>query len=162
LAVTATGPRQMSSGCYCETQSGQYNTCLADLFSATWMEDLDAVCRAFHALAIHLKETNLFKLNNTLDTLTRCIYVYSIYFTICLRGNHQILFNFNRFYRRCWNVLRWKEPYSITTILLEQSSTKVTLWYTAIWELVKKNFPFLSGTGCARIMSPRPLWECRK
>ncbi|XP_027844283.2 legumain-like [Aphis gossypii] len=42
LAVTASGPRENSYGCYCRSQSGPYKTCLGDLFSVTWMENLDA------------------------------------------------------------------------------------------------------------------------
>ncbi|XP_060847426.1 legumain-like [Rhopalosiphum padi] len=42
LAVTASGPRENSYACYCRSQSGPYGTCLGDLFSATWMENLDA------------------------------------------------------------------------------------------------------------------------
>ncbi|XP_050426915.1 legumain-like [Adelges cooleyi] len=41
LAVTASGPRELSWACYCGQQSGLYHTCLGDLFSVTWMEDLD-------------------------------------------------------------------------------------------------------------------------
>ncbi|KAL4100790.1 hypothetical protein QTP88_020819 [Uroleucon formosanum] len=41
FAVTASGPRENSFGCYCKKESGPYNTCLGDLFSVTWMEDLD-------------------------------------------------------------------------------------------------------------------------
>ncbi|XP_050426914.1 legumain-like [Adelges cooleyi] len=41
LAVTASGPGESSWGCYCEKESGEYYTCLGDLFSVTWMEDLD-------------------------------------------------------------------------------------------------------------------------
>lgn len=44
MAVTASGPRESSYGCYCRAQSEPYGTCLGDLFSVTWMEDLDAVC----------------------------------------------------------------------------------------------------------------------
>lgn len=43
FAVTASGPRENSFGCYCKKESGPYNTCLGDLFSVTWMEDLDVV-----------------------------------------------------------------------------------------------------------------------
>lgn len=45
LAITASGPRENSYGCYCRSQSGPYKTCLGDLFSVTWMEKWDAVCR---------------------------------------------------------------------------------------------------------------------
>ncbi|VVC37948.1 Hypothetical protein CINCED_3A012616 [Cinara cedri] len=41
LAVTAAGPRENSWGCYCYSESGDYATCLGDLFSVTWMEDID-------------------------------------------------------------------------------------------------------------------------
>ncbi|XP_022166863.1 legumain-like [Myzus persicae] len=41
FAVTASGPRESSYGCYCQSESGPYKTCLGDLFSVTWMEDLD-------------------------------------------------------------------------------------------------------------------------
>ncbi|XP_026821008.1 legumain-like [Rhopalosiphum maidis] len=41
LAITASGPRESSYGCYCRSESGPYRTCLGDLFSVTWMEDLD-------------------------------------------------------------------------------------------------------------------------
>ncbi|XP_050426910.1 legumain-like isoform X3 [Adelges cooleyi] len=41
LAVTASGPRESSWGCFCGEESGPYNTCLGDLFSVTFMEDLD-------------------------------------------------------------------------------------------------------------------------
>jgi len=99
LAVTATGPRQMSSGCYCGTQSGQYNTCLADLFSAAWMEDLDAVCREFYALAIHLNETNLFELNNTFDMLTHGI-GNRLYLYICI---HYSIFQ----YLLCVEIIKY-------------------------------------------------------
>ncbi|KAF0761211.1 legumain-like [Aphis craccivora] len=41
LSVTASGPRESSYGSYCGSQSGPYKTCLGDLFSVTWMEDLE-------------------------------------------------------------------------------------------------------------------------
>ncbi|XP_025195726.1 legumain-like [Melanaphis sacchari] len=42
LAMTAAGPRENSYRCYCnKSESGPYETCLGDLFSVTWMEDLD-------------------------------------------------------------------------------------------------------------------------
>ncbi|XP_008181646.2 legumain isoform X1 [Acyrthosiphon pisum] len=41
FAVTASGPRESSYGCYCRSESGPYKTCLGDLFSVKWMEDLD-------------------------------------------------------------------------------------------------------------------------
>ncbi|XP_060858673.1 legumain-like [Metopolophium dirhodum] len=41
FAVTASGPRESSYGCYCKSESGPYKTCLGDLFSVKWMEDLD-------------------------------------------------------------------------------------------------------------------------
>lgn len=43
MAMTASGPRENSMGCYCKSQSGSYKTCLGDLFSATWMENVDKV-----------------------------------------------------------------------------------------------------------------------
>ncbi|XP_001943941.2 legumain [Acyrthosiphon pisum] len=43
LAVTASGPRENSFGCYCRSQSGPYKTCLGDFFSVTWMENWDAL-----------------------------------------------------------------------------------------------------------------------
>lgn len=58
LSITASGPRESSYGCYCGYQSGQYRTCLGDVFSVTWMEDLDEV----RILIIHY--LNLTKLHH--------------------------------------------------------------------------------------------------
>jgi len=41
--ITAAAPRENSYGCYCGSQSGPYKTCLGDLFSVLWMENIDAV-----------------------------------------------------------------------------------------------------------------------
>ncbi|XP_015367844.1 PREDICTED: legumain-like [Diuraphis noxia] len=42
FAVTAAGPRESSYACYCSrSETGYYRTCLGDLFSVKWMEDLD-------------------------------------------------------------------------------------------------------------------------
>jgi len=43
MAVTASGPREYSWACYCMEFAAPYNTCLADSFSANWLEDLDEV-----------------------------------------------------------------------------------------------------------------------
>lgn len=59
MAVTAAGPRESSYGCYCHYQSKPYNTCLGDLFSVTWLEDLDEVCPFTVGFTIKSMEDNL-------------------------------------------------------------------------------------------------------
>lgn len=45
LAVTAAGPRESSYAYYCDfSETDPYKTCLSDLFSAMWMENIDIVC----------------------------------------------------------------------------------------------------------------------
>ncbi|XP_050527223.1 legumain-like isoform X2 [Daktulosphaira vitifoliae] len=44
IAITASGPRESSYGYYCGVEEcGDYNTCLGDLFSISWMENLDEI-----------------------------------------------------------------------------------------------------------------------
>ncbi|XP_050426122.1 legumain-like [Adelges cooleyi] len=41
LAMTASNPREGSYACYCGEESGEYRTCLGNLFSTTWMENIN-------------------------------------------------------------------------------------------------------------------------
>ncbi|KAF0758289.1 legumain-like [Aphis craccivora] len=41
LAITASGPRESSYACYCGLDLFPVYTCLGDVFSVTWLEDLD-------------------------------------------------------------------------------------------------------------------------
>ncbi|XP_050426694.1 uncharacterized protein LOC126837014 [Adelges cooleyi] len=41
MAITASGPQESSYATYCDSNSGEYSTCLGDLFSVTWMENWD-------------------------------------------------------------------------------------------------------------------------
>lgn len=43
MAVTATGPREITTSYYCNTLSWPYKTCLGGSFGVTWMENLDEV-----------------------------------------------------------------------------------------------------------------------
>ncbi|VVC37946.1 Peptidase C13, legumain [Cinara cedri] len=61
LAITASGPREDSWACYCS--SDEYDICLGDEFSVSWMENIDAVTCGFTA-----RERNIYNIFDQVRT----------------------------------------------------------------------------------------------